>query len=212
MRINTPVHLNWYLFITLLLLVVSLPLLAEAITADDHPERFVKTHARIDWHQVVTPFPKILLIRQGNRFGAIRFTQFHRGNDAKPPTIFTEGKASEYAEYDWYYQGDGSGDFTRPNVESGHRKLVDRPLRGIGCLAFQTGTVHVKCGDFKLFWLYPTSVSFSSETACRDTSVELAPTRWDRIEDVLAHDPKITWYRCDEQRKSFLIPVEELSP
>ena len=196
--------------IVLLLFVAMLPVMAGALTADDHPEEFVRTHARIDWHQVVSPFSRILLIKQGKRFGAIRFTEFHRGNDAKPPTMFREGKASEYAEYDWYYQGDGSGDFTKPNTKTGHGKLVDRPLRGIGRLAFQTGTIHVKCGDFKLFWLYPTSVSFSSEPACRDTSVELAPTKWDRIEEVSAHDPKIKWYSCDEHRKSSLIPIDEL--
>ncbi len=194
----------------LLLGLILQSVFVEAVTPDDHPVVFVETHARVDWHQVVAPFQRILLIRQGGTYGAVRFTDFHRGNDSKPPSIFTEGKASEYAEYDWFYQDDGSGVFSKPNAKRGHGKLVDRPLRGIGRLAFQTGTIHVKFGQFKLLWLYPTSVSFSSQTACSGAGVELSPTKWTRIEEVSVNDTKLKWYRCDEHRKSFLIPVGDL--
>jgi hypothetical protein len=190
--------------------MVVLPHPVCAATPEDRPELFVQTHARVDWHQIVTPFQKILLIKKGEKYGAVRFTEFNREDNATPGSAFREGKATEYAKYEWYYQGDGSGDFTKSNVKHGKGELVDKPLRGIGRLAFQTGTVRIEFGDFNLFWLYPTSVSFYSRPSCSDTSVELAPTKSTRIEEISIFDPKIKWYQCDESRKNFLIPVEEL--
>jgi hypothetical protein len=204
------VSIKWVSFVILLSSMMTQPLLAEGPTHQEHPEQFVKSHARIDWCQIVAPFERILLIRQGDRFGAVRFTEFHRGNDVKPPSASGKAKESDYAEYGWFYQCDGSGSFMKSNAKQGHGKLVDKPLRGIGRLAFQTGTVHVEFGHFKLFWLYPTSVSFSSEPACTDQSVELAPTKWTAIEDVSVRDSKTKWYRCAESRKSFLVPIEDL--
>jgi hypothetical protein len=201
---------NMAVIVILIWLIMTSAVSAEEPTLQTHPEQFIDTHTRVDWHQIVTPFQKILLIKQKERFGAVRFTAFHREDDAKQPSVTSEGRASEYAEYDWFYQGDGSGNFKKANAKQGHGKLVSNPLRGIGRFAFQTGTVYLECGKFKLFWLYPTSVSFPSEAGCTDTSLELAPTKWNRIEDVSVHDAKIKWYRCDESRKSFLIPVEDL--
>ena len=176
---------------------------------DDKVER-LRIHARIDWHQASAPLGRILLIRNANDICAVRFTEFHRGHDAKPPTVFNSGAESLYAEYDWYCQVDGSGDFKKENITRGHGKLVERPLRGIGRLAFQAGKVKVKCGPFKLFWFYPTSISFSSSPSCDDSHVELAPTKWKEIEEVVASDSKLKWYRCDEHRESIYIPIDEL--
>jgi hypothetical protein len=201
---------KWVLIMTLVALTIAQPLLAEEPSPQDRLEQFVQTYARVDWHQIVTPFQRILLIRQGDRFGVVRFTEFHQETDIKPTSDSSRGKVTKYAEYDWFYQDDGSGSFMKQNAKRGHGKLVEKPLRGIGRLAFQTGTVYVEFGHFKLFWLYPTSVSFASEPGCTDLSVELAPTKWTSIEDVSVHDTKIKWYRCDEKRKSFLVHVDDL--
>ncbi len=176
---------------------------------DDAVER-LKTSARIDWHQVSSPLGRILLVRKGKDICAIRFTEYHRGHDAKPPSIFNSGEESFYAEYDWYCQTDGSQDLKKKNVASGHRKLVEKPSKGIGRLAFQTGTVNVKCGPFKLFWMFPTSISFSASPSCSDPVVQLSPTKWMQIEDIDLSYSKLKWFDCDERRKTINISIDEL--
>jgi hypothetical protein len=89
-------------------------------------------------------------------------------------------------------------------------ELNKRPLRGIGRLAFQTGETNVRCGGFKLRWLYPTQVSFDSETRLADHGIELAPTRWTSIDAVQPDDPQLQWFRLDETRKLTFISAEDL--
>jgi hypothetical protein len=161
---------------------------------------------------VSAPLDHFLLIRKDKDICAVRFTEFHRGHDAKPGTIFNSGEETLYAEYDWYYQGDGSGDFTKPRLKSGHRKLVRKPLIGIGRLAFQTGTINVKCGPFELGWIYPNHVAFFKRKEYLVHGVELAPSKEQEISEVRVNDPCHKWYQYDEkeERKRFSIPLDEL--
>jgi hypothetical protein len=182
----------------------------EAAMGAEPLEEVAKTHARIDWHQIGAPLGRLLLIRKGASTCAVRFSEFHRGNNAKSPTVFNSGHESHHAEYDWYWQADGSGDFRRPNVQSGHGKLIQKPLQGIGRIAFQTGRVYVRCGPFKLLWHYPVSVSFDDKGGCENDITELAPTKWKETREVDIGDSSIRWYRCDEDRKSLLIPLDAL--
>ena len=106
-------------------------------TGDDSDKYDPKTQAMITWLDAGAPLGKFLLIRKEKDICAVRFTDAHRGHDAKPQTIFNSGGESFYAECEWFYQGDGSDDFSRNNVKRGHEKLVEKPLRGIGRLAFR---------------------------------------------------------------------------
>ncbi len=176
-----------------------------------HPEDAARRYASITFMGASAPIGRFLLARHGKDVCAIRFTEFHRGRDAKPPTVWHSGEETLYAEYDWYYQGDGSGDFGKANVKSGHSELVQKPLVGIGRLAFQTGTIYVRCGPFKLRWHYPNHVGFHlSNAKDDDVGNELAPTKWIDISAVNAQDPRLKWYRFDEKRPVIYIPVDEL--
>src|SRR5512139_286156 len=117
---------RWLSFLGQALSVLLIPLsFATGTTAAGvSSEKLARTHARIDWHQVGAPVGRFLLIRKGSSTCAVRFTEFHRGNNAKPPTLFSSGDESHHAEYDWYWQADGSSDFRKPNVQSGHAKLI----------------------------------------------------------------------------------------
>lgn len=183
--------------------------IARADSIDNGVER-LKTHARIDWHQASAPLGHILLMRKGKDICGILFTSFHRGRDTKPPSAFNSGEESFYAEYEWFRQTDGSQNLKKTNITKGHRKIVQKPLRGIGRLAFQTGDVEVKCGPFKLFWMFPTSVSFYSSPKCGDSSIELSPTKWQQIEEMDTSYSGLKWFRCDEQRKTTYISIDEL--
>lgn len=170
----------------------------------------LKTNIRIDWRGVVAPINRFLLIRKDAEVCAVRFTEFHRGHDAKPATLFNSGEETFYAEYDWYCQADGSQDLTKSNIQSGHKKLVRKPLRGIGRLAFQTGEINVRCGSFSLYWSYPTAVAFYGVPKQADYGIELSPTKWKEIKEVKALDPNIKWYRLDEKRQLFYISINDL--
>ena len=178
----------------------------------DNSDNFdAKTRAMITWDDVGAPLGRFLLIRKEKDICAVRFTEAHRGHDEKPQTILSSGEESLYAKYDWYYQGDGSGNFTSTNVKSGHDDLVRRPLIGIGRLAFQTGDIYVKCGTFKLRWMFPDRVAFySTGVIPADYGIELAPSKWTDINEVRVQDSRLKWYRYDETRKIIFIPVDEL--
>lgn len=43
-----------------------------------------------------------------------------------------------------------------------------------------------------------------------DYGIELAPTKWTDISQVDVFDPRLIWYRYDENRKDLNIPVDKL--
>lgn len=186
--------------------------LAEADRKYKDAEARARTHAAISYWGASAPLGRFLLIRNGNDFCAVRFTDFHRGGDAKPEARWTGGEESLYAEYDWYYQGDGSGDFTKPTVQSGHWKLSQKAAVGLfHPLVWPRGVTIVRCGPFRLGWIYPNNVGFHTTNRKEDDrGNELAPTKWREIVEVNVRDPRLRWYRFDEKRQDIDIPIEQL--
>ncbi len=183
----------------------------KTLMAENLNESHEQVYGTLTWDGASAPLGRFLLIRKNKAVCAVRFTKAQRGHDAKPATMFNSGEESFSAEYDWYFQGDGSGDFTQPGVLSGHERLARNPLKGIGRLAFQTGKIYVKCGTLdNLLWLYPTWVSFYGGGRRGDYGIELSPTKWEGIQEVNVHDPHLKWFRYDENRKPVEIPLDDL--
>jgi hypothetical protein len=142
----------------------------------------------------VSPVGRWALLRKGTSVCALRFVQFHheRSKDNLPPSRFRD---SFFAEYDWYYQGDGSGDFNKPNVESGHGQASRKP----NLWRFERGTKYVNCGPLKAEWNYPNSISLVIRDHTRayvpesdkSNDIEIALTGWKDITKVNAHDPRL---------------------
>lgn len=165
----------------------------------------------VPWSGARAPFERMLLVRRGKDLCALRFTEFHRGRDAQLPSMFHSGEESFYAEYDWYYQGDGSGNLGKENVKSGHEKLAQEALIGIGRLAFQLGETRVKCGPFKLHWGYTTSVAFYEGSQSKDDGIELAPTKWRSVSEIDLSYSRLKWYRYDPKGEVIIyIPLDDL--
>jgi len=106
-----------------------------------------------------------------------------------------ENEEARYARYEWFYQPDGRGNFTRASVEHGTRELLQRPLRGRGHFEFQTGEVTVKCGPFRQTWIYPAGFSLGRSPKHADPRLEAAQTKARDIGEVDVNDPRVTWYR-----------------
>jgi len=72
------------------------------------------------------PIGRFVLLRRDNNAGALRFLEARRGVDDD------ENEEARYARYEWFYQPDGRGNFTRASVEHGTRELLQRPPPGAG--------------------------------------------------------------------------------
>jgi hypothetical protein len=170
-------------------------------------ESKLKSHAFVTWYDAGAPLGKFLLIRKDADVCAIRFTDYHRANDAKEPTVFNSGEESLDAKYQCFCQSERGRGFGNGTIG----EVSKRASWGIGRLAVQTGETNVKCGPFKLPWMYPTRVSFHVYgTKLGDHGIELAPTRWSDIGEVNVNDARLQWFRYDEGRKATFIPSEAL--
>jgi len=213
------------LAMTIVLPVFSLIVLCQSVLSGELPstqEEFSKaydeaavkaqSHAVIRNFMAAAPLKSFLIIRENENVCAIRFTEFHRGHDAKPRTFFNSGHESLYAEYDWYSQTEDGKRFEPLKTNSGHRTLDQQPWFGISLhLSFQMGDTFVKCGPFKLPWTYPNNVGFTFPFSRKpDSNIELAPTNWQNISDIDLENKSLRWYRWDETREEMLIPIAEL--
>ena len=173
-------------------------------------EERARNNVIITYASVSTPPGRLLLIRRDANYCAVRFTSFHW--EPNQATRWRAGDFSHYAEYDWYYQGDGSGDFTRPGIQSGHRQLSRKPAIGLfHPFVWGRGDPFVRCGPFVLIWYYPTHVGFHMTNKKEDgVENELAPTKWEEISEVNVHDARLSWYRFDAKRKEVDVPMNRL--
>jgi hypothetical protein len=138
---------------------------------------------------------KILLARKDSEYCALKFTN----------TWLGETKYDHYTSYEFYYQGDGSGDFSRSDVESGTGELFFPRVRGwMGIPVIKGARDIIKCGGMKFKWFYIASVGFGG--------AELAPTPWTSINEVNVHDPRIKWYQSDRNRsrKGIKVHIDRL--
>jgi hypothetical protein len=157
---------------------------------------------QIAFSGVDMPLGRLLLIRKDSRYCAVKFTRF-----------WTEKAEKEkFAAYEVYCKEDGTGDFSNKNVKitEGKASLL-RPRGPFYPLKWQPGNPEVKCGPLKLLWAYKGIVCFFERSdSPGDYGVELAPTPWSDISQVNVLDPRVKWYRYDEQRKRINIPIDKL--
>jgi hypothetical protein len=189
--------------ILLCLIIWVQPALAEKIP-NNKGERFmppVPNDVHIGPNGVVISLGRIALIRRASEYCAVKFTNFWTGKTEE----------DRYAEYESYYQGDNTGSFSNRNVKFRKGKLSATKPRGIGRFAFTFGNRDIRCGPIRLWWGGGGSVHFfSSNQKQGDYGIEIAPTIWTDISQVDVYDPRIKWYRYDEERPRLNIPIEKL--
>ncbi len=121
---------------------------------------------------LIIPLGRIVLVRKDSRYCAVKFTEAWSG----------ETEFDNFAKYESYYQGDGTGDFWKDNVQIDKALLAARRRVGLGrLLTFPAGpeNTQIKCGPVKLAWSGWGSVYFNDRTWNHgDHGIELAPTKW----------------------------------
>jgi hypothetical protein len=184
---------------------------AESIVMVEKVEGKALSNAEIYATAVGAPLGYILLMRKDGDTCAIRFTEFHRGNDSKPQTRFRTNEETLYAEYDWHSLGDKNRNQAKRNAMSGHESLIYKPIVGYGHLRIQRGKVTVKCGALEATWAYPVSVSLLKPNGTYESNgIEVAPTQWAHVGDVNLSSPELVWYQYSEARELAYIPLEDL--
>jgi hypothetical protein len=139
---------------------------------------------------VSMPVGRIILARKGPEYCAVRFRNTWVGNE----------RFDYHASYEYFHQGDGSGDFKRRNVKSGDGELFyPREVDWLEIPFTSKIKDSFSCGGMKIRWFYTGGVSFGD--------LELAPTPWMRITDVDAHDARLKWFRKDSVRTKTMVPL-----
>ena len=154
-------------------------------------------------HYVAMPLGRIVLIRRGSEYCAVKFTEAWKGKT----------ESARFANYESYYQEDGTGDFQSKNVQFTKDTLVDRisVLGRLYPVPFGHRNLNIKCGPIKLFWSDKGTVYFfGSKQKEGNHGIELAPTKWTDISQVIVFDPRLRWYRYDENREDTYIPIDQL--
>ena len=154
------------------------------------------------------PIGRIVLVRKDSQYGAIKFLEVWGG----------ETDFDNFTKYESYYQGDGSGDFSKNNVQFNKDLLAERrsiplfPLFG-RAFSYKAGpeNLQIKCGPIKLAWSGWCTVYFNDRVwKSGDHGIELAPTKWTDISQVNVFDPRVKWYRYDEKQDNTFISIDEL--
>lgn len=160
---------------------------------------------------IVMPIGRILLVRKGSDYCAIKFIKLWSENQSQSNTIFIAKGSDEYAICDLYYQGDNTGKFDKKNVEYKRKELSFLKPRGIGRFAFSFGNREIKCGPIELLWSGKGAVHFYGGNQKQgDYGIELAPTKWTDISQVNVFDLRLKWLKYDENRTRMNVPVDNL--
>ena len=185
-------------------------------------ERNADTHVQIGVHGPSAALNRFILLRKDRAGCAVKFTSYRRNHDWKPGSWTSTGDENTYADYDWYFQGDGSFDFRKPNVSSGHGKLRWGPIARLGHGLLLSGPSDanrsVDCGSFHVFWSYPMNFSFFSfegEKSNYDAKLEFAPTRWITVDQIDFSNKKLVWTSGPaadrlKLKQNMWIPLEDL--
>jgi hypothetical protein len=156
---------------------------------------------------LIMPVGRILLVRKKSQYCAVRLTEAWQG----------ETVLDRFANYESYYQGDGSGDLSKADVQFTADQLIAR--RSVPkfpqfprFLSHPAGPENkqIRCGPIKLAW-FGLGIYFNEHLwTTGDRGMELAPTKWTDISQVNVFDPRLKWYKYDGKRENVSVPIEHL--
>ena len=101
----------------LILGIMAAPRKVDASGQDDAKKTYAASLIHIGPHFVSMPIGRIVLVRRGSEYCAMKFTEAWEGKGVESP---------RFANYESYYQGDGTGDFSKSNVQFVKDTLVYR--------------------------------------------------------------------------------------
>ncbi len=193
----------------LIILAVFISTLSPKVCSADMATDSVKGYVppapnevQISFSGIVIPLSRLILAHGPSGYCAIKFTKF-----------WTEKEGQEkFARYEAYDLGRD----TRVPPDSKMETVVDTvsslPSRGpFYPLKWQPGNPEIKCGRLRFLWQYRGGVCFfGRKDNPGEHGIQLAPTPWTSIGEVNLTDPRIRWYRYDENRKTINVSIDQL--
>jgi len=152
---------------------------------------------------ILVPEGVFLLVRKNGKIGAVRFTNVeHRGE-----------ACIGSANYDSYFQGDGSGSFQSPNVRKRTGRINLKPPRGPGKLSLLVdfGYPKVRIGNRTFTAYCPNGIYEWPHRAAsqKDYGYEFAGTSAREVEEIDASDKRLRWFRYDPNNR-VILPIADL--
>lgn len=160
-----------------------------------------------------------MLLKKGGGVCAVRFLNVRRESSDKGPSRISSGEGDTFAEYEWFYQSNAAERFSLSSAKSGKGKVHRGPSYGIGfdIIIWRSPDKRwIECGPLKVMWLYPAKLTFvlyNNGKLQEDKQLEIAPTRWRRIEEVNPRHSKLLWAKLNTElttRPDIRIPVTDL--
>jgi hypothetical protein len=175
----------------------------ETIQKDTKPR--VVQSVYIGSNGVIMPLGRILLARKGSQYCAVKLTETWTG----------ETKADIFTNYESYYLGDSTEDFSSKNAQFTKGQLAERNSIMFGKMVlYHTGPENkeIKCGPIKLFCLRGAVYFYHVGSPKKKGFIidELAPTKWTDISQVNVFDPRVKWYRYVSMGRDIKIAVDKL--
>lgn len=135
---------------------------------------------------ICVPTGLFFIVRKDGRSAAVRFTEVRKLKES----------ATGYATYESYGREDGHGRFLDSPRGTGTLSVLG--WRGFHPFVEQKGDARLPAGPVTLAYNYPSCVSFTPyRRSAGDYGVEIAPTHWTEIRDVVTSEPGLRWFRYD---------------
>jgi hypothetical protein len=139
-----------------------------------------------------------ILIRRGDKYGALRFSQ----------VVARSESGSGSAHYESIFQGDGSGALQKGTATRRTGKVETKPLVGIGRVAVQTGNTSIRVGPFRFRYDYPGCVSMEQVGKEEgDEGFRFSAVRAAQPSEADVHAADIRWFGYERNRRvTFYVP------
>lgn len=190
-----------------LLAILTVFLFAQWGSAENQPEKDKEVILSPSESVIIAPnalripTEKMLLVRKNDKYGVVKLSDTE-----------SAGKyGRQSARFVCFYQKDGSGDFSKPNVRITEGELSQSKPIGIGRLAFDFGNKDIKCGPIRLGWSGEGWIYFyGTKQKQGDYGIQLAPTNWSHISEVNVLDERVFWYKYDLGRPTVTVALEDI--
>ena len=141
------------------------------------------------------PLEKFLLIRKGNKLGALRLTQINEDRSASPQAHEWLGTV----RYESYFANDGK-QFIGPSIKKTSAEMRFGRMKGVGFhYSWQSGKMTAQVGPWKFVFFSQDGMFMTAYDRWHgvehDSGLEFAPTNATGFGQINPQDPRLHWYK-----------------
>lgn len=134
---------------------------------------------------------KFVLLKNGDKYGAFKILP-----KSGVRSILAAVRSDASADYEWFFQPDGSGDFRKDSCKHGRGRVFEKynrqPTAGGYHLTDVGSILDITCGDIAVEWSHSNWIYFHDSKG-GNTAVEIATTNWTKLEEVDVRNTGLKW-------------------